>query len=178
MKLSRLVCCSLAIAVLAAGVSFEASASDADLLRESQDRAEIQGLMWRYVRALDSSDEEGYAKVYTPDGQFVSGANIVKGYDALKKMITDLKKARAEREAKGEPKSPPMHHVITNAHVEFADKDHAKYYSYWMTAFAGGPRNTSGAPAPRIAAVGRAVDELVRVNGKWLIKHRNVSPTD
>jgi hypothetical protein len=28
----------------------------------------------------------------------------------------------------------------------------------------------------RVAAVGRSVDELVRLNGKWLIKVRNVAP--
>jgi len=28
----------------------------------------------------------------------------------------------------------------------------------------------------RVAAAGNAVDDLVKVNGKWLIKVRNVSP--
>jgi hypothetical protein len=130
--------------------------------------------MWRYVRGLDTLNEEGYAAVFTEDGQFSSGANVSKGRDALKKIVTDLKKSRAEREAKGEPKSPPMHHVITNAHIEFVDKDRARYHSYWMTVFAAGGQ---GVP-PRVAAAGRGIDELVRVNGKWLIKSRNVRPQD
>jgi len=29
-----------------------------------------------------------------------------------------------------------------------------------------------------VAGVGRSVDELVRLNGQWLIKTRNVSPQD
>jgi hypothetical protein len=29
---------------------------------------------------------------------------------------------------------------------------------------------------PRVAAVGRSVDMLVRVNGKWLIQSRDVAP--
>jgi uncharacterized protein (TIGR02246 family) len=174
MKLSRFLYCSLVIAVLSAGVSFQARASDADVLRQSQDRAEIEALMWRYVRALDTLNEDAYAEVFTPDGQFGTGEKAAKGRDALRKVVTDVKKGRAEREAKGEPKSPPMHHVITNAHVEFIDKDHARYHSYWMTVFAGSP----GGTAPRVAAAGRGVDELVRLNGKWLIKSRNVSPQD
>jgi hypothetical protein len=31
---------------------------------------------------------------------------------------------------------------------------------------------------PRVAGVGRSIDELERVNGKWLIKSRNVAPMD
>jgi hypothetical protein len=29
---------------------------------------------------------------------------------------------------------------------------------------------------PRVAAAGRGVVELVRVNGQWLIRNRNVAP--
>jgi hypothetical protein len=162
-------------------VSGSALASDADLARETRDRNEMQGLMWRYVRALDSFDAEGYAAVYTADGQFGSGERAVKGRDALKKMVSDLKKSRAEREAKGE-KPAPMHHVITNSHVEFVDKDHARYYAYWMTVFGTTSRQgeSQGQPpqTPRVAAVGRSIDELVRVDGKWLIKSRDVAPQD
>jgi hypothetical protein len=30
--------------------------------------------------------------------------------------------------------------------------------------------------APKVSLVGRCEDEVVRVNGKWLIKSRNVFP--
>lgn len=43
-----------------------------------------------------------------------------------------------------------MHHTISNSYVEFADKDHAR----------------------------REVDEIVRTNGRWLIKVRDVAPKD
>jgi hypothetical protein len=85
-----------------------------------------------------------------------------------------------------EPKSPPMHHIITNSYIEFVDKDHARYYAYWLTVFGQGGRQTSGQGsstsgqegAPRIAAAGRSVDEVVRLNGQWLIKSRDVAPQD
>jgi hypothetical protein len=149
-------------------------AADADVLRESQDRAEIHGLMWRYVRALDSFNGEAYAAVFTEDGQFRSGnQGVTQGRAALKKMVDDLKKSREERAAKGEP-VPPMNHMIPNSYIEFVDADHARYHSYWMTVFgAGGPETP-----PRIAASGRGVDEIVRVNGEWLIQSRDVSPKD
>jgi hypothetical protein len=164
----------LAAALLWLSVS-SASASDADVVREARDRTEIEALMWRYVRALDTLNADDYASVYTPDGQFGTGANAARGRDGLKKMVADLKKARAEREAKGEPKSPPMYHVIANSHLEFVDSDHARLHSYWMTVFGGGPQSQ---PAPRVAAAGRGIDELVRVNGQWLIKSRDVAPQD
>src|SRR4029079_11287780 len=164
---------TLAVTLFACGTSVT-QASDVDMsAREARDRAEIQGLMWRYVRALDSFDADGYAAVYTPDGQFGTGERAEKGRDALRKMIADLQKNRAEREEKGE-KSAPMYHVITNSNVEFVDKDHARYYAYWMTMFA----STGKDSPPRVAAVGRSVDELVRVDGKWLIKFRDVAPKD
>ena len=171
MKLSQYLCSSLVLAALAAGVSFKAVASEADVVRESQDRAEIEALMWRYVEALDGTDEEGYANVYTPDGQFGTGEKAIKGHDALKKMIVDLKKTRAEREAKGEPKSPQMRHMAMNEHLEFVDRDHAKLHSYWLTVFEGGP----GGVAPRVAAAGKGVDTLVRYKGHWLIQTRDVA---
>jgi uncharacterized protein (TIGR02246 family) len=164
---------ALAVTLIAGSVSVT-QASDADMsAREARDRAEIQGLMWRYVRALDSLDAEGYAAVYTPDGQFGTGERAEKGRDALRKMVTGLRKSREEREAKGE-KSAPMYHVITNSHLEFTDKDHARYYAYWMTMF--GPADKDS--QPRVAAVGRSIDELVRLDGKWLIKTRDVAPKD
>lgn len=43
-----------------------------------------------------------------------------------------------------------------------------------MTVFA---QNGSAVPV-RVAAAGREEDEVVRVNGQWLIKTRDVAPTD
>jgi hypothetical protein len=120
----------LVLAALTASVSPLARAAGGDALRESRDRAQIEALMWQYVRALDTLNEEAYADAYTPDGQFGSMPNAAKG--------------------------------------------HARYHSYWMTVFA-----RAGATAPpRVAAVGRGTDELVRLNGRWLIQSRNVAPQD
>ncbi len=171
--LKTIVTAAVLSGCLAASTAF---ASDADILREAKDRAEITQLMWNYCRALDTFNEDAYASVYTEDGEFVAGSTMpaTKGRAARKKMIEDLKKARAEREAKGEPKTPPMHHIITNSYIEFVDKDHARYNSYWMTVFEGVGRDVK----PNVAAAGRGIDEMVRVNGKWLIKKRDVQPKD
>src|SRR5881392_3081566 len=73
-----------------------------DVAQEARDRHEIEALMWRYARALDTFEPDAYASCYTPDGQFGAGENATKGTAALKKMIADLRKNREEREQKGE----------------------------------------------------------------------------
>lgn len=162
------------IVSIAGGVATAARASDADVLREAKDRAEIEKLMWDYARALDTSNADAYVANYTEDGSF----GQTKGRAALHKMITDLKKARDEREAKGEKLATTLH-MTANHYVEFVDKDHARLHNYWLTAFAMPPAPAGSPPAePRAPIVGRGVDDLVRVNGKWLIKSRDIAPKD
>jgi len=142
--------------------------------QEAKDRAEIEALMWKYARALDTGDGTAYAATYTVDGQFGTGANATKGREALKKMVDGLKEQQAAAKAKGEPAQPPMYHMEANTWIEFVDKDHARYHAYYLTAVAGAGQNVP----PRIAAAGRSVNHLERVNGKWLIKLRDVAPQD
>jgi len=59
----------LTVIVVSGGAVFTASKSDDDVLRQARDRAEIEELMWRYARALDSGDAATYASLYTPDGE-------------------------------------------------------------------------------------------------------------
>jgi hypothetical protein len=163
----------VALVVSAAVGSPRAATGDEDVIRQAKDRAEIEALMWRYVRALDTNDPAAYASAYTADGQFRAGGDATTGREALTKMIADMRQRRSEAEAKGE-KRPPMYHVITNPYIEFIDKDRARYQAYWMTVFGAQGQATP----PRVAAAGREEDELVRVNGKWLLKVRDVAPRD
>src|SRR5580700_9027714 len=163
---------SVATLLAVALIGSPAVGAENETERESRDRAQIEKLMWQYVRALDTGNADAYAAAFTPDGQFGSGANAVKGREALKKMINGFRQRAADNEAKTGEKRPAMYHVIANSYLEFVDKDHARLEAYWMTVFAdGGPKT----PA-RVAAAGREVDELVRLNGQWLIKSRDVAP--
>lgn len=147
------------------------TAADAEAQR-TKDRAAIDDVMWRYVRALDTLDANAYAAVFTEDGEFGSGPGATKGSAALRKMVTDIRAGQADRKEKGEVIGP-MYHVITNQTVEFMGADQARVNAYWMTVFGAAEQNGQ----PRVAAVGREVDVLSRVNSKWLIKSRNVRPT-
>lgn len=131
------------------------------VLREAKDRAAIEKLMWDYVAAADALDANAYAAVFTPDGAFGQS----KGVDGLKGMINGLRTSMGTRSA-------GMHHVMSNMNIEFTGPDRARVYYYWQTVF-GGPAGS--ATPPRVAAVGRGADDVVRVNGKWLIQNRNVT---
>jgi len=161
-----------AVVVAIALASTQLGAQDT-AAREARDRAEIEALMWRYVRALDTSTAEAYAAAYTPDGQFSAGANATKGRAALTKMVADQKARQAAAAAKGEA-GPPMYHMTMNSNLTFVDKDHARLEAYWQTVFGANGQNVP----PRVAAAGRSIDQLVRVNGQWLIQSREVAPRD
>jgi len=153
--------------VFMALVASTALAAGKDLVR-AQDRVEIEQLMWRYIQALDSGNAEAYAALFAPDGQFGRGTTAVKGREALKKMVADARQ-KLDAEKKTDKKPPRMFHVVTNPHIEFIDKDHARYHAYWMGVFASGGSITSA---------GREVNELIRLNGQWLISVRDVDPKD
>ena len=135
-----------------------------------EDRAAIEKLMWSYDRMLDTYDADAYAKLFTEDGAF----GQTKGREALHKMIADLKKGHDERRAKGEKIS--MRHFTMNQYLEFTGPTTARYHYYHQTIF--GTGGTTSADPAHIAAAGNGVDDLVKVNGQWLIKYRNVAAGD
>ncbi|HWL62223.1 MAG TPA: nuclear transport factor 2 family protein [Steroidobacteraceae bacterium] len=135
-----------------------------------EDRAAIEKLMWSYDRMLDTYDADGYVKLFTSDGAF----GQTKGHEALHKMVADLKKGHDERRAKGEKIS--MRHFTMNQYLEFTGPTTARYHYYHQTIFGTGGANSAD-PA-RIAAAGNGVDDLVKVNGQWFIKYRNVAAAD
>ena len=162
MKSSALI---VSAAALMIAFSSAATADDADILREAKDRAEIEELMWRYTRALDTGDAEAYAATYTEDGQFGTGPNATKGHAALKAMIEGVG---------GGGGGPQMlYHMTANSHIEFIDEDNARLHAYYITT---APAN-DGNPS-RIVAIGRSVDTLVRTSDGWRIRIRDVQPQD
>jgi predicted SnoaL-like aldol condensation-catalyzing enzyme len=135
-----------------------------------EDRAAIEKLMWTYDRMLDTYNADAYAKLFTPDGAF----GQTKGREALHKMIADLGKGHEERRAKGEKIT--MRHFTMNQYLEMTGPATARYHYYHQTIFGTG---AAGSPDPaRIAAAGNGVDDLVKVDGQWLIKYRNVAAAD
>ena len=163
---------SIVLALVALAIAPASRASDADVIRESRDRADIEQLLWKYIQALDNLDEVAYPTFFTEDGTICcEHEHTYKGRAEIRKLIEEVKDKRAQAKAKGEV-VPKMYHPVFNFHIEFREKDHAHVDSYWFTAMAMKPPNGE----PKISLVGRCEDEVVRVNGKWLIKSRNLFP--
>ena len=146
--------------------SYRAVAARNTAQARAEDRAQIENLMWNYSRALYAQNPDAYAALYAPDGQFGTGTNAVKGRDALKKMIVNLKQRLAGQQ--------PVYVMDLNTSVEFPDRDHAHLEAYWLEV---SPRTGPNGPA-RVVNAGREVEELERINGQWLIRLRDAAPKD
>jgi len=158
------ICVTTAIVTVMLATGQTALFGEDNGAREARDRADIEALMWKYTRALDSGDGATYASVYTADGQFGAGANVTKGHEALSKLVV-------QRPAAGAPARPPLYHMELNHWIEFLDKDHVRYHAYYLTVSGAQGQDT---PA-RIVAAGQSLDTMERVSGKWLIKMRDVA---
>lgn len=134
------------------------------LADRTEDREAINALMWHYARALDTANPDAYAACYTEDGQFGVGDNATRGRDALRAMIANFAAGRNT-----DTPRPQLYHMNADTWIEFIDDTHARHHSYWLTM-----RAASGDTPAGVAAVGVGLDELVKVNGQWLIKVRNV----
>lgn len=127
------------------------------LADRAEDREAIEELMWRYARALDTGNAEAYAATYTEDGEFMAGAMSTKGRQSLHDMVA------------GFGGELGLLHMTADTWIEFIDDTHAIHHSYWLTM-----RKASGDQPASVAAVGVGADELVKVDGEWLIRRRNV----
>ena len=157
-------------AVLATTLSLGASVAllgEDSTVRETRDRHEIEALMWKYTRALDKGDGATYASAYAADGEFGAGERVTKGREALSKLVV-------RQPAAGEPARAPLYHMELNHWIEFVDKDHARYHAYYLTVSGAMGRDVP----PRIVAAGQSFDTMERLNGKWLLKTRDVAAKD
>ncbi|GAA0275608.1 hypothetical protein GCM10009127_15290 [Alteraurantiacibacter aestuarii] len=141
------------------------------LAQRMADREAIEARMWAYDRSLDNYDPEAYAANFTPNGAF----GRTQGREALAQMIRDLAAGQEERRQQGVAIAK-MHHFTMNQWLEFTGPNSARYHYYHQTVFGTGGA-VGSATAPVVAAAGQGVDDLVKVDGEWLIQMRNVAPT-
>jgi len=124
--------------------------------QSAADREAIHTLMWRYALAFETLDPDAYVSLFADDGRF----GETQGHDALRTMIENLKQSRVD--------SPREYLLMTDAWIEFIDETHARHHHYWMTIFEPAEQGAS----PDVSAVGRGVDDLVKIDGEWLIQTR------
>jgi|SRR5690348_1568278 ketosteroid isomerase-like protein len=145
-----------------------AMAKDRDLQRQL-DRDAIMDTMHKYIWTVDSLDADGYVSVFTPDAQIDSNGQLMKGHEAIRKVVTGMQASQAKNRAEGKPVGA-LYHVVSNERIAFQSNSEAIYYSYWQTMRKGqdGRYATGG--------FGRSEDHLVKQkDGTWLIAFRKLS---
>jgi uncharacterized protein (TIGR02246 family) len=140
-----------------------------DSQHQLADRNAIMDTMHKYIWTVDSLDADGYASVFTPDAQIDSNGQLMKGHEAIRKVVTGMQASQAKNRAEGKPPGA-LYHVVSNERIAFQSDTQATYYSYWQTMRKGqdGRYATGG--------FGRSEDHLVKQkDGTWLIQYRKLT---
>jgi ketosteroid isomerase-like protein len=164
-KTAGIALCVLAVLFLASAVSSGPSTQSS----YAEDRAQIEDLQARYMFALDFKDADTYASTFTEDGVLDYGP-VVKGRDAIEKMINDMAKRAADDAAKDTSGKRPVigRHNISNIVIKI-DGDKATGRAYWFHYSNNDPERTG-----KLDSFGNYEDEMVKVNGKWLFSKRKI----
>jgi 3-phenylpropionate/cinnamic acid dioxygenase small subunit len=133
----------------------------------AEDRTLIEDLQARYMFALDFKDVDKYLATFTEDGVLDIGTGEIKGHEAIRKIISGMPSSQA---AKEDPKLRPAtgRHNITNIVLKI-DGDKASGVAYWFHYGNNNPKRTA-----TFDSYGHYVDELAKVNGKWLFTKRRI----
>ena len=125
-------------------------------LQRLEDLAEIQQLFVDYGRYLDRGDFAAYAHLFAVDGELDLGATgKATGRDAIS----------ATKETSMAPLAGSFVHVVSSPAVELHG-DTATSEVMWTAVRLG----SNG--KPQVTMVGRHLDDLVREDGRWLIRRR------
>jgi uncharacterized protein (TIGR02246 family) len=166
-KAAILLLCAIAALFLTTAVSTVSSRTTQSSYAE--DRAEIEDLQARYMFALDFKDADTYASTFTEDGVLDYGP-VVKGRDAIKKVIAGMGQRAADEAAKDTSGLRPAvgRHNISNIVIKI-DGNQAEGRAYWFHYSNNNPKRTA-----TLDSFGNYEDEMVKVDGKWLFSKRKI----
>jgi ketosteroid isomerase-like protein len=135
----------------------------------ANDRAEIENLSARYMIAMDDYDGDAYAATFTPDGVLVDALGVHRGRQQIyDRTATQVQTARSSKVPPGTTYRPRIQHNITNEVIE-VNGDTATQVAYWI-AFG----NATPQKDTQILFMGHYFDHLVKVNGHWYFKQRQI----
>ena len=134
----------------------------------AEDRALIEDLQARYMFALDFKDVDKYLATFTEDGVLDIGTGEIKGHEAIRKIISGMPSGQAAPEEDPKLQSATGRHNITNIVIK-VDGDKASGVAYWFHYGNNNPKRTA-----TFDSYGHYVDEMAKVNGKWLFTKRRI----
>jgi hypothetical protein len=131
-------------------------------LRRLEDREEIRELLLEYARRLDAADYEGYAQLFTEDGELDAQLGSAKGRAAIVELLQRRLGTSPDR-----PRRTAFH--LVGAPDLRVDGDTAASTVIWAYV----THDDDGFPI--ILQLGHYRDELARVDGTWLFERRAIS---
>lgn len=155
--------------VLLASACAKTSEADDAAARRMADREQIEATLQRYLNGLDRLDAELYANSFAPDGDMIITGNRHQGRDAMRAIVAQEAALRQSMKDRGEPPRT-LFHLETNSRIEFPAADRAVHSAYWLTV----SRTGEGPTGLSLLAVGTSTDELRKIDGNWLISHREI----
>jgi hypothetical protein len=135
------------------------------------DRAAIENLMMDYYSHIGNSSFD-FGQFFARDGVLDVNGIVAKGADEIKALYVQASGGSAAAPPKQDPNAPPPGMFImqlTNLKVEVTGST-AKADMFWSSV----ESKTLISP-PSVTEYGRDHTELVKQNGRWLIKHRMVT---
>ena len=129
-------------------------------LQRVEDELAIQRVLSDYAATQDARDYDGYVALFAENGEWVNGATVYQGREAIRRMLVAIY---------GEPAPGSVnndsYHIISNPEINVAG-DRATARSRYLLVM----RGANGQPTPMLG--GRYEDEFIRENGEWKILRR------
>jgi len=165
---TRSLCLSVAVLMALAGCASGPGPAAVESARLA-DREAIEATLERYTRGLDRLDAQLYLSSMTPDAVLMIYETAHRGQAALRQVIAEEARLRQTQRDAGQP-ARTLFHLEGNSSIEFTSALHAQHRAYWLTASRVGERPEG----LTILGVGSSIDELEKVDGRWLITRREI----
>jgi ketosteroid isomerase-like protein len=181
----RLSWTPMAACIIAGLGTQHAMAAEPDLhniearLQAIEDRLSIEDVIGaRYAKALDTSDPEGYASLFTEDAFLSVAGRPFKGRKEIRDMMRDIEKHHDQYDTRPATlpglRWGPVRHVVTNPLITITG-DTATSNSYSTEIGSNGRDEKQHGNPQSIMNVCRYEDNLVKQSGKWLISKRLIT---
>ncbi len=123
-----------------------------------EEKDAIRDRLSEYCFCLDGGLHAEMAALFTPDGVWETAFGSGNGRDGIKELLS-----RIGRPSGAEPRAV---HLVGNIVIKI-NGDKATVRSNWVE-----PQNSRRGPV--IEAAGAYYDEMVKLDGQWLFKHRRI----
>lgn len=132
-----------------------------------EDEAAIRQVYARYMFYLDHRDMARYVQLFTEDGVVTDGQRSWEGRDAMMKMF----EPKPGADGKPRPVVEEMTHMNSMDFNIRIDGDTAETWGKYFAFFHAKPGVRD---RPTVAGIGGHDDLLVKVNGEWKFKKRQI----